>query len=148
MTSNSFVYDDLTTKEQHSIGKAVDEKLRLRLAKMSPTSADNYLVVNFDKVLVESARQISSMEGVDYSALSLLDRIYITNFRCSMCGILPLYFLDLQHLNKVRCGKCYMLVALKNSSGKYGKLRKKIAIAVCRNIDEVLSTGSLPYTML
>jgi ribosomal protein S27AE len=142
MISNGSAYGDPTLKERLGLEKAVDEKLRLRLAKILPSSIDNYLVVNFDRILVESARQITRVEGIDYDSLSIMDRVYMTKFRCPICGILPFYLLDLQHLNKVRCGKCYMIVALKNSSGKYGKIRKKIAIAACRNIDEVLSTGS------
>jgi hypothetical protein len=100
---------------------------------------DNSIIVSFDRILADGTRQIAFIAGLEYDTLSITERLLLTRFRCPVCGILPLYCLDMKFLNKIRCGKCSMIVGLRNSSGKYGRIRKQIAISVCKTIDETLS---------
>jgi hypothetical protein len=66
-------------------------------------------------------------EGIDPTAMMPVQRTFLTRYRCTTCKVLPLYLLNLSHLNKPRCGKCGHLVTFKNA-GKYGKMRKKLAL--------------------
>jgi hypothetical protein len=75
---------------------------------------------------------------MDYTSLSIINRLLLSRFRCPLCGSLPIYFLDLKYLNKARCGKCSTVIGLKNT-GKYGKLKKRIAILTCSAIDDMLA---------
>lgn len=123
-----------------NIGKIVNGDVRLKIAKESEYDIDDSFIACFDRILADSARQIVNLEGINYEVLSITDRLLITRFRCPLCGVLPLYFLDLKYLNKTRCGKCSIIVGLKNS-GKYGRIRKQIAISTCKTIDEMLSSN-------
>jgi ribosomal protein S27AE len=77
---------------------------------------------------------------MNYDLLRVGERLLLTRFYCSICGLVPFYYLDLLHLNRVRCGKCSSFIVLRNS-GKYGKIRKRIAIKSCRAIDEMLNSN-------
>ena len=79
------------------------------------------------------------MQGIDYGRIPLRERCLLTKFRCANCGLNPVYLLDLQHLNKVRCLVCSQIVNLKNR-GKYGRIRKKVAIATF----EMMKAGRTP----
>ncbi len=72
-------------------------------------------------------------EGIDRRAIKPLQRMNLIRYQCPVCKLLPLYLLDLSHIKKARCGKCGQLVSFK-SSGKYGKMRKKIAVRMWRVI--------------
>ncbi|HEX9678735.1 hypothetical protein [Nitrososphaera sp.] len=117
----------------------VKTDLRLKIARIYEAESGNSFIIRFDGILRDSARQIACIAGINYESLSSNDRFLLTTFRCSLCGVLPFYFLDLKHLNRIRCGRCSMLVGL-NNSGKYGKLKKQIAIAACNGIDESLDS--------
>lgn len=78
-------------------------------------------------LLEEKARLVCKDLGLSYGAMSPVQRLFLTHYRCAVCRLVPLYFLDLTHRNKARCGKCGHGVSF-NSSGKYGKPRKKLAM--------------------
>ena len=129
-----------TSSERKRVERVVNGDLRLKIVKIWENDAHNYFIFGFDRILADSARQITYLEGINYEVLSTTERLVMARYRCPACGVLPLYSLDLKHLNKARCGKCSMLVGLKNS-GKYGKIRKKVAISTCRKIDEMLNSN-------
>jgi len=79
-----------------------------------------------DLVLSQKAEQLCLTEGINYKGLEPIQRLFLTHYRCPMCKLLPLYHLNLAHPKRVRCGKCGNLITFTNS-GKYGRMRKKIA---------------------
>jgi hypothetical protein len=83
------------------------------------------------QLLAEKANQVCSAEGISYLKLKPIQRLFLTHYRCHKCKLLPLYCLDMAHLKRVRCGACGDQVSFTNS-GKYGRLRKKIALSLSR----------------
>ncbi len=83
------------------------------------------------QLLAEKAGQVCSAEGISYLKLKPIQRLFLTHYRCHKCKLLPLYCLDMAHLKHVRCGACGHQVSFTNS-GKYGRLRKKIALLLSR----------------
>ena len=79
-----------------------------------------------DLLLSQKAEQLCKVEGINYKGLEPIQRLFLTHYRCPICKLLPLYNLNLAHPKRVRCGKCGNLISF-TSSGKYGRLRKKIA---------------------
>lgn len=79
-----------------------------------------------DLLLSQKAEHLCRIEGINYKGLEPIQRLFLTHYRCPICKLLPLYHLNLNHPKRVRCGKCGNLIAF-TSSGKYGKMRKKIA---------------------
>jgi hypothetical protein len=79
-----------------------------------------------DLLLSQKAEQLCKTEGINYKELEPIQRMFLTHYRCPICKLLPLYHLNLAHPRKVRCGRCGNLIGF-TSSGKYGRLRKKIA---------------------
>ena len=82
--------------------------------------------ISQDQLLGQKAEQLCKTEGINYKGLEPIQRLFLTHYRCPMCKLLPLYYLNLAHPKRVRCTKCGNLIQF-NSSGKYGRLRKKIA---------------------
>jgi hypothetical protein len=82
-----------------------------------------------DLLLSQKAEQLCKIEGINYKGLEPIQRLFLTHYRCPMCKLLPLYYLNLAHPKRVRCGKCSNLISFTNS-GKYGRLRKKIAFTL------------------
>lgn len=82
-----------------------------------------------DQILSQKAEQQCTFEGINYKSLEPIQRLFLTHYRCPMCKLLPLYYLNLSHPKRVRCSKCGNLVAFTNA-GKYGRLRKKIAFTL------------------
>jgi hypothetical protein len=79
-----------------------------------------------DQILSLKAEQICKAEGINYKDLEPIQRLFLTHYRCPVCKLLPLYCLNLASSKRVRCGRCGNLISFTNS-GKYGRLRKKIA---------------------
>lgn len=79
-----------------------------------------------DLLLSQKAEQLCKIEGINYKGLEPIQRLFLTHYRCPICKLLPLYNLNLAHPKRVRCSKCGNLIGF-TSSGKYGRLRKKIA---------------------
>jgi len=79
-----------------------------------------------DLLLSHKAEQLCKTEGINYKGLEPIQRLFLTHYRCPICKLLPLYHLNLAHPKRVRCSKCGNLIQF-TSSGKYGRLRKKIA---------------------
>ena len=82
-----------------------------------------------DQVLSQKAEQQCTIEGINYKSLEPIQRLFLTHYRCPMCKLLPLYYLNLAHPKRVRCNKCGNLITFTNA-GKYGRLRKKIAFTL------------------
>lgn len=80
-----------------------------------------------ESCISECARRVCIREGIDYDAIPIRERFLLTRIRCTKCGMRPLYMLDLQHLNKVKCMRCSYIVNLRNK-GKYGRIRKQVAL--------------------
>ncbi len=86
-----------------------------------------------EEVLLKKAKNICERYKVQFSHLTLIQRKFITHYRCEQCGLLPLYYLDLLHVKRVRCKECGQLISFKKK-GKYGKLRKEIAFELMKEI--------------
>ncbi len=84
-----------------------------------------------DLLLRQKAEQMCKIEGINYGDLVPIQRLFLTHYRCPTCKLLPLYHLNLAHPKHARCGRCSNLVNFTNS-GKYGRLRKKIALSLSR----------------
>ncbi len=82
-----------------------------------------------DLLLSQKAEQLCTTQGINYKGLEPIQRLFLTHYRCPMCKLLPLYYLNLAHPKRVRCGKCGNLIAFTNA-GKYGKMRKRIAFTL------------------
>ena len=88
-----------------------------------------------DEFLQKSTLTICQKYSIAFALLSQIQRKFLTHYRCHACGLLPLYYLNLAHLRRVRCKRCGQLVAF-TSKGKYGKLRKEIAFELMKVIKE------------
>ena len=86
-------------------------------------------LVSPDLLLSQKAEELCKAEGITYKGLEPIQRLFLTHYRCPICKLLPLYHLNLAHPKRVRCSKCGNLIQF-TSSGKYGRLRKKIAFAL------------------
>ena len=86
-------------------------------------------LVSPDLLLSQRAEQLCKAEGITYKGLEPIQRLFLTQYRCPICKLLPLFHLSLAHPKRVRCSKCGNLIQF-TSSGKYGRLRKKIAFAL------------------
>jgi hypothetical protein len=82
--------------------------------------------MSMDQLLSEKSRYICEKYKIEFSQLTQIQRKFVTHFRCHRCRLLPLYYIDMSHVKRVRCRKCGELVSFKNGS-KFGKLRKEIA---------------------
>lgn len=117
-------------------------ELRLRITRTWIAYPESLYIVTFDAILRDSIQQVLRLAGIEFKSLSMVSRMILTKFRCPLCGSLPIYYLDLKYLNKARCGKCSTVIGLKNS-GKYGKLKKQIAILTCNAIDDMLASDDI-----
>ena len=80
-----------------------------------------------ERLLEEKFSALCREEGIRQVGMAVMQRLFLTHYRCSACKLLPLYHLDLSNTKKARCGKCGHLVSF-TSAGKYGKMRKKLAL--------------------
>jgi hypothetical protein len=85
--------------------------------------------LEFDELLRIKAVDACSKQGMDFLQMHPVFRTALTHYRCTACGVQPLYCMDTRSLNKTRCGVCGRLVRLSNS-GKHGKVRKMIALSL------------------
>ena len=89
-----------------------------------------------EELMMRLTRTICQKYKLELSGLSGIQRKFLTHYRCSDCGLLPLYSINISHIKRVRCGKCGGLISFKRK-GKYGKLRKDIALEITRARQEV-----------
>jgi hypothetical protein len=82
-----------------------------------------------DALLSRITKLVCQKRRIDLPRLTGIQRKFLTHYRCGECGLLPLYYVDLLHIKRVRCGKCGRLIAFKRR-GKYGKARKDIAVEI------------------
>lgn len=94
---------------------------------------------SLELMLLETSRQVCTNQKIIFNRLTPIQRLFIMHYRCHVCGLLPLYRLDLLHLKRVRCTKCTHLVSFRGA-GKYGKIRKEIAFAMKRRWRHVSSS--------
>jgi DNA-directed RNA polymerase subunit RPC12/RpoP len=94
-------------------------------------SSSNGVELSMDQVLLKRTKEICERYKIPFLQLSTIQKKFVTHYRCNQCGLLPLYYLDLLHLKRVRCRKCGQMVSFKKK-GKYGKLRKEIAIELTK----------------
>ena len=87
-----------------------------------------------EELLVRSTRAICSRHNIIYIQLTCLQRKFLTHYRCSNCGLVPLYHINLSHVKRVRCRKCGELTPF-TRKGKYGKLRKEVAFELAKEIN-------------
>lgn len=80
-----------------------------------------------EKLLEEKFVILCDEEKISRAEIRSIQWLFLTHYRCSECKLMPLYNLDLTYSRKVRCGKCGRLVSFTNR-GKYGKMRKKLAV--------------------
>src|SRR5690349_18523678 len=79
-----------------------------------------------DLILDKIARATCATHLIKYEDLGIIQKLFITHYKCEKCGFQPLYKLDLTHVKRARCSNCGNLQPFRNG-GKYGKLRKEIA---------------------
>ena len=82
-----------------------------------------------ERLIERAAHVLCEEEGLSYRAMTPIQRLFLTHYRCSFCKLLPVYNLDLSSSRKVRCGKCGHLISF-SGTGKYGKMRKKLALVI------------------
>jgi DNA-directed RNA polymerase subunit RPC12/RpoP len=70
-------------------------------------------------------------EGINRAEILSTQLLFITHYRCSKCKLMPMYRLDMSRTNRARCGRCGHLISFKRT-GKFVKLRKKLAVMVWR----------------
>ena len=106
-------------------------------------------LVAADKALARISARACLETGIDFKNTSPIQRLFITRYRCSKCGLLPLYRLIVSKTKRTRCGCCGELIRFR-SAGKYGRLRKRIVTAMFNGnstIQPLLGT-SLPNSDL
>jgi hypothetical protein len=91
-----------------------------------------------DTRLERNARVVCKDVGLDYNDMSPVQRLFLTHYKCPICKLVPLDQIDLKHCKKVRCGKCGHIVSF-TSAGKYGKMRKKLAMFLRIGEEEYVS---------
>ena len=84
--------------------------------------------VSLDLLLSQKAEDLCKVEGINYKGLEPIQRLFLTHYRCPICT-LTLYRFNLAHPKRVRCTIPEDLISF-TSSGKYGRLRKKIAFTL------------------
>ncbi|UVS67903.1 hypothetical protein [Nitrososphaera viennensis] len=92
-----------------------------------------------ERLLEQKVGALCNDEGISHMEMSPIQRLFLTHYRCPACKLLPLYRLDLSHIKRARCGRCGHLVSF-TSAGKYGKMRKKLAMMLWQarcGIDDV-----------
>lgn len=120
------VYQEHGPKVNDLDSANLQRKLNPSLDYLSSSAAD----AKFRTLLVE-AMIACEKSNLKFLFLSTVQRKFITHYRCTECGLLPLYRLNLTHPKRVRCGNCGQTVSLRNG-GKYGRLRKEIAFELWR----------------
>ncbi len=80
-----------------------------------------------DQRLERNARVVCKDVGLDYNEMTPVQRLFLTHYKCAICKLVPLDYIDMTHSKKVRCGKCGHIVSF-TSAGKYGKMRKRLAM--------------------
>jgi len=79
-----------------------------------------------DLLLDRVARDVCTSHGIKYESLGIIQKLFITHYKCEKCGFQPMYILDITHIKRARCRNCGNLQPFRNG-GKYGKIRKKVA---------------------
>ena len=92
-----------------------------------------------DTRLERNARAVCKDVGINYNEMSPVQRLFLTHYKCSICKLVPLDYIDMRYHKKVRCGQCGHIVSF-TSAGKYGPMRKKLAMFL--GISEAEGDGS------
>lgn len=105
----------------YSVPSGYDVKTSCYIQQMTP----------MERLLEQKVNDLCESEGISRLEMSTIQKLFLTHYRCCTCKLLPVYRLDLSHMKKVRCGRCGQLVSFTNS-GKYGRMRKKLALMLWR----------------
>lgn len=119
-----------TASESHFLGTANINSTYWLVEPSSTTSYDKQRLMA-DKLLLDKTIAICERYGFKFTTFSTIQRKFITHFRCYHCGLQPLYEISLLHAKRARCRKCGQLTGFR-SKGKYGKLRKQIALELAK----------------
>jgi hypothetical protein len=92
--------------------------------RLTPAHYSNESLVRISKIVCQRY-------GMDFVRLSAIQRKFLTHYRCSQCGLLPLYYVIFRCPKRVRCGKCHQLMSFRRN-GKYGKMRKDIVLEMVK----------------
>lgn len=74
--------------------------------------------------LSQAADIACRLHNIEFARLSIVQKKFVTHYRCTKCGYVPLYLLDAA-TKRMRCGECGQQVSLKNK-GKYGPIRREV----------------------
>ena len=77
--------------------------------------------------MLEKTEEVCASLGISYAAMTPVQRLFVTHYRCHKCKMLPLFNLDMTFPRRAKCGSCGDHVTFKNN-GKYGKIRKTVAL--------------------
>ena len=77
-------------------------------------------------ILEEQLEFLLASQGMRRHDLQPIQLLFISHYRCSMCGLLPVYRMNLSRPKRPRCNRCGYSISLCRT-GKYSKLRRKLA---------------------
>jgi DNA-directed RNA polymerase subunit RPC12/RpoP len=121
-----------TIMHAYDVTYYISEGTQSPFLSSSQTSSLTTASSQAERLLDRKVNALCEAEGINQLAMLPLQRLFLTHYRCPMCKLLlPLYQLDLSHMKKVRCSRCGQIIPFK-SSGKYGKMRKKLATMIWR----------------
>lgn len=119
-------------KSKYARQEMMDEPALISCENLPNTKTmalDSDRICRLDGLLRMAAIQVCSSHNMSFGSVHPVSRMFMTHYKCMICGLRPLYCLNLKSLNKVRCGICGNGVCL-NNSGKHGRMRKMIAISL------------------
>ncbi|HVX02388.1 MAG TPA: hypothetical protein VHA09_04475 [Nitrososphaera sp.] len=99
--------------------------------KTAAPAGEMMTMTSMERLLEQNMGELCRAEGISRVEMLPIQRMFVTHYRCHACKLLPLYRLDLSHIKRPRCGRCGHLVSFTNA-GKYGKMRKKLAVMLWR----------------
>ena len=90
-------------------------------------------IMSAHDLLTNATKLVCQRYNISFIQLSSIQKKFLTHYRCCYCGMLPLYHINLTHFTRVRCKKCGQLITFR-TRGKYGKIRKAVAVELAREI--------------
>jgi DNA-directed RNA polymerase subunit RPC12/RpoP len=90
---------------------------------------------SFEEMMDWKANMMERLQALGLTELTVQKATHITHYSCPTCKLQPLFLLNLEHHNKVRCRKCGHLIPFPGR-GKYGKIKKKLALATWEEMKE------------
>jgi hypothetical protein len=116
---------------EYAAGQMSFDSRRMVRPRTTPVEIEYSLVWSED-LLLKATRLICQRHNLSLVNLTSIQKKFLTHYRCSNCGLLPLYYVNVSHAKRVRCNRCHDLVPFK-ARGKYGKIRKAIAFELAKD---------------